>query len=120
MDYKDKKYNWAISYVGRNNILFHSKLLTDLQLQKVYFNENYYYSSMEANDGFLYVDGARIDDLINFDDINCFICIDSNENVIIRETYDGHTFVKDKNFDEKLAKIKNEKQRYVCHNFRYS
>lgn len=106
MDYNDKKYDWAIPYKHRNNILFHSKLLTDLQLQKVWFDENRYYSSMGANDGFLYVDGAMIDDLINFDDVNCFICIDSNENVIIRETYNEHTFVKDKNFDEKLAKIK--------------
>lgn len=61
---------------------------------------------MGSRDGFLYVDGAKIDDLLNFDNVNCFICIDSNENVIVRETWDGHNFIEDKQFDEKLAKIK--------------
>lgn len=71
----------------------------------IFFEEDYY-SSMGSRDGFLYVDGAKIDDLLNFDDVNCFICIDSNENVIVRETWDGHNFIEDEQFDEKLAKIK--------------
>lgn len=55
-----------------------------------------------------YVNGARIDDLINFDEIDCFICIDSDENVIARETWNGHTFVKDEDFDRKLTEIKKK------------
>lgn len=54
----------------------------------------------------LYVDGARIDDLLNFDEIDCFVCIDFDENVIARETWNGHAFVKDEDFDKKLAEIK--------------
>lgn len=53
-----------------------------------------------------YVDGARIDDLINFDEIDCFVCIDFDENVIARETWNGHAFVKDEDFDKKLVEIK--------------
>lgn len=55
-----------------------------------------------------YMNGARIDNLINFDEIDCFICIDSDENVIARETWNGHTFVKDEDFDRKLTEIKKK------------
>lgn len=108
IDENDEYYNWKfISSKGRNKRLFYSKLLSELQKTKraIFFEEDYY-SSMGSRDGFLYVDGAKIDDLLNFDDVNCFICIDSNENVIVRETWDGHNFIEDEQFDEKLAKIK--------------
>ncbi len=55
-----------------------------------------------------YMNGARIDNLINFDEIDCFVCIDSDENVITRETWNGHTFVKDEDFDRKLTEIKKK------------
>lgn len=57
-----------------------------------------------------YVNRARIDDLINFDKIDCFICIDSDENVIARETWDerAHAFLKDEDFDRKLTEIKKK------------
>lgn len=53
-----------------------------------------------------YADIAEIDRLLNFDEIDCFVCIDFDENVIFRETWNGHAFVKDEDFDKKLAKIK--------------
>ncbi len=109
IDKNDEYYNWKfISNKGRNKRLFYSKLLSELQKTKgaIFFEEEDYYSSMGSRDGFLYVDGAKIDDLLNFDNVNCFICIDSNENVIARETWDGHNFIEDKQFDEKLVKIK--------------
>lgn len=53
-----------------------------------------------------YADIAEIDRLLNFDEIDCFVCIDFDENVISRETWNGHAFVKDEDFDKKLAKIK--------------
>lgn len=108
IDESDEYYNWKFdSNEGRNKRLFYSKLLSKLQKANgtIFFEEDYY-SSMGSRDGFLYVDGAKIDDLLNFDDVNCFICIDSNENVIVRETWDGHNFIEDEQFDEKLAKIK--------------
>lgn len=55
-----------------------------------------------------YVDIAEIDRLLNFDEIDCFVCIDSDENVIARETWNGHTFVKDEDFDRKLTEIKKK------------
>lgn len=105
IDNNDEKYDWE--YISnRNKKLFHSKLLTDLQKSKKILFENIYYRSMGSRDGFLYVDGARIDDLLNFDEIDCFVCIDFDENVIARETWNGHAFIKDEDFDKKLAEIK--------------
>ena len=70
-----------------------------------YFEEDYF-PYMGIRDNFLYVDGAKIDDLLNFDDVNCYICIDSDGTVIVREEWDGHNFIKDEKFDDKLADIK--------------
>jgi len=44
--------------------------------------------------------------MTNFDEIDCFVCIDFDENVIARETWNGHAFIKDEDFDKKLAEIK--------------
>lgn len=55
-----------------------------------------------------YADIAEIDRLLNFDEIDCFVCIDFDENVIARETWNGHAFVKDEDFDKKLTKIKTK------------
>ena len=46
--------------------------------------------------------------LLNFDEINCFVCIDSDENVIARETWNRHAFIKDEDFDRKLTEIKKK------------
>jgi hypothetical protein len=55
-----------------------------------------------------YVDIAEIDRLLNFDEIDCFVCIDFDENVIARETWNGHAFIKDEDFDRKLTEIKKK------------
>ena len=54
------------------------------------------------------MNGAEIDKLLNFDEIDCFICIDSDENVIACETWNGHAFIKDEDFDRKLTEIKKK------------
>ena len=55
-----------------------------------------------------YADIAEIDRLLNFDEIDCFICIDFDENVIARETWNRHAFIKDEDFDRKLTEIKKK------------
>ena len=70
------------------------------------YSEEDYFNSMGYRDGYLYVDGARVDDIINFEEQNCYICIDVDGNAIARETWNGKEFIKDEQFDEKLAEIK--------------
>ena len=67
---------------------------------------------MGFHDGFIYVDGARIKDIINFDDLSCYICIDAEKNVIARSSWDGEDWVEDSDFDEKYKAIKERSKDY--------
>ena len=112
---RDKEYyNFGYySREDRNKRLFYSSLLSDMKefaemgnaLSWKYSEEDYF-NSMGYRDGYLYVDGARVDDIINFEEQNCYICIDVDGNAIARETWNGKEFIKDEQFDEKLAEIK--------------
>lgn len=116
VDYDDKYYNWdCYSNNGRNKHLFYSKLLSVMKSKLgIFFDEEDWFTYMGLRDGFIYVDGARVDDLINFDDLSCYVCIDADGNVIARETWNGHDFVEDEQFDEKFETIKkNSKGMFV-------
>lgn len=89
-------YNWW-EIGGR----YTGELLTKSKIDDCYCAGN-------KKEAFLCVDGAKIDKLLNFDKINCSICIDSDENVIARESWRGCCFIKDEYFDEKLAEIKKK------------
>jgi len=60
-------------------------------------------------DGVLYVDGAWIQDLTNFDEIAdaCYCAVDSDGNAIARDTYNGHEWIRDEDFDQKLRDLAN-------------
>ena len=112
---RDKEYyNFGYySREDRNKRLFYSSLLSDMKefaemgnAPSWKYSEEDYFNSMGYRDGYLYVDGARVDDIINFEDQNCYICIDVDGNAIARETWNGKEFIKDEQFDEKLAEIK--------------
>ena len=97
----------------RNKRLFYSSLLSDMKefaemgnAPSWKYSEEDYFNSMGYRDGYLYVDGARVDDIINFEEQNCYICIDVDGNAIARETWNGKELIKDEQFDEKLAEIK--------------
>lgn len=112
---RDKEYyNFGYySREDRNKRLFYSSLLSDMKefaemgnAPSWKYSEEDYFNSMGYRDGYLYVDGARVDDIINFEEQNCYICIDVDGNAIARETWNGKEFIKDEQFDEKLAEIK--------------
>ena len=112
---KDKEYyNFGYySREDRNKRLFYSSLLSDMKefaemgnAPSWKYSEEDYFNSMGYRDGYLYVDGARVDDIINFEEQNCYICIDVDGNAIARETWNGKEFMMDEQFDERLAEIK--------------
>ena len=112
---RDKEYyNFGYySREDRNKRLFYSSLLSDMKefaemgnAPSWKYSEEDYFNSMGYRDGYLYVDGARVDDIINFEEQNCYICIDVDGNAIARETWNGNNFIKDEQFDEKLEEIK--------------
>ena len=89
VDKDDEKYEWKyIIREDRNKRLFHSYLLTkmkDFAKSNILYAEEDYFKTMGLRDGFLYVDGAKISDLLNFDEVECCICIDKDGNAIARE-----------------------------------
>ena len=112
---RDKEYyNFGYySREDRNKRLFYSSLLSDMKefaemgnAPSWKYSEEDYLNSLGYRDRYLYVDGARVDDIINFAEQNCYICIDVDGNAIARETWNGKEFIKDEQFDEKLAEIK--------------
>ena len=118
VDENDDYYGWKYySREGRNERLFYSHLLSEMKKfakGSLMYAEEDYYGSIGYKDDFLYVDGAKVDDLLNFDDIGCYFCIDADGNAIARDTWNGKEIVKDNDFDEKLEEIKkNSKGMFV-------
>ena len=116
VDMDDDYYKWRYCLresEERNNRLFYSYLLSEMKEfanGSIMYGEEDFFASMGMRDGYIYVDGARVDDLLNFEELDCYICIDVDGNAIARSSWNGEDFVEDKNFDEKLAKIKKESQ----------
>lgn len=105
----DEYYNWKhYAREDRNKRLFYSYLLTQMKGfagNTFRYREEDYFPSMGFRDGFLYVDGARVDDILNIEEQNCYICISADGTVIARERWDGKSFVQDDEFDKKLYEI---------------
>jgi hypothetical protein len=118
IDMENEEYRWQYyDRSGRNGRLFHSYLLRkmkDFSGGGFRYTEEDYYSSMGANEEFLYVDGARIKDLLNFSEVSCYACIDVDGNAIAVESWDGSNFIKDEQFDEKLKTIKENSKEYFA------
>lgn len=111
IDMDDKKYNWQYySCDGRNGKLFLSRLLSDMKNwagNTFLYTEENYYNTMGMRDDFLRVDGAFIDDLLNFDEVQCCLLIDKDGKPYAREYYDGEWKDND-NFDNELAAVKSD------------
>ena len=116
------KYEWDY-YVNNNHRagrLFRSCLLEELISNDVKHSfpgiEETFFPSLGFRDGFLYVDGAKISDIINVDELmECYCFIDVYGNGYAREHWDGEHFTKNENFDELIkSAIKNSQDYYAC------
>lgn len=100
---EDKKYNWGRrDRDERNGRVFWSYLLTQMKgfaNESILFSEEDYFSSMGTRDGYLYVDGALIADILNFNEMECYCCIDK---------FGGAFAVTDEDFDIKLKAVIEE------------
>lgn len=104
-----EKYRWGYyAREPRNGRQFWSYLLTKMAECSKRVNpllrpsEEDLFPTMGGLDGFLRVDGAQIADIINLDDIGCYIFIDKDGNAYAREVWDGHAWNVHSDFDEKL------------------
>lgn len=105
--YNNEKYKWQFCE-DRNGVLFHSYLISEMQkdIPKWLYSEDKYYNAMGYIDGFLCVDGADIDDLLDFDKFGCYCYVDLDGSTNSRERWDGYNFIENPNFDAQLAEQK--------------
>lgn len=118
MDKSNQEYNWNFYERNpRNNRLFISSLLNQLKENidpPFMYSEEKYFPCMGSRDGFLYVDGAKAKDIINYDELESYICILPDGSAIAKETWDGKHFVEDKDYHKKLKKaLKDNSEGFV-------
>lgn len=105
----EDEYRWAFYTEPRAGRLFRSSTLEELlnhTKRKWSYDEHYHMLHMGYRDGYLYVDGARIRDLINRDTLvdHCYCFVDPDGAAYAYKSWDGDTFVEDENFVEILRK----------------
>ena len=98
------EFNWY-SFKNRNNKYFISYILNKLKAKDYLFDELDYMIYMGLRENVLYVDGGYFNDTINFDITECFLVIDDDENIYVRETWENEQWVKHNDFDENVKKI---------------
>lgn len=99
---KNSEYTWeCYSENQRNNRLFISSILEKLNKHNAYWEcEEDWYRYMGMCNGYLYVDGAKIKDIINLDTIRgCNLVIPTGE-ACTRTWWNGNTFVDNPLYDE--------------------
>ena len=98
----------------RSSTLEHFQFLSNKN-NSFYFEEDYL-PSMGYRDGFLYVDGCRIKDIQNLEELSCFHFIDKDGNGFTRSYYDGQgNFIDNPDFDEQFVNaLKNSQDCYIC------
>lgn len=119
IDENDEKYSWGFySNPRRNGRLFRSYLLTQMEKfskGSFLYSEEDFFRSMGAREKFLFVDAGYIPDLLNFDDVECFCCLDKNGKAYSRSRWTGEKFEENKEFESQLKEIKNNsKECYAC------
>lgn len=101
-------YNWNFyDRNERNGRLFWSSLLSTLKkyiTPSFMFHEEDWFMNMGFKDKYILVDGARQKDVLNLNEIECYIVVLPDGSAIARESWNGKEFIEDKDFDEKHKK----------------
>jgi hypothetical protein len=93
-------------FKDRNNKYFISQIINEIkETTSRFYEELDYLKYMGLRDNTLYVDGAYFNDIIDFDITQCYLVIDGNEKLYVREIWDEHNWVKQENFEDEIKKI---------------
>lgn len=115
VDMEDEEYRWKFySSEPREGRLFHSLLLAEIRerFPRYRGEEEDWFVYLGARDNYLCVDGAKIKDIINLENLDCYICIDVDGKAIARERWNGEDFIKDQDFDKKYEEILEKSKDY--------
>ena len=114
----NSEYRWMfLAFEPRVGRLYRSYLLETLrERNRTVFVEDDYLNSMGAREGYIYVDGGKIADMLNFSDeyLNCYCVIDTDGNAYARDHWDGNNWINDTEFEDKIKAIcENKTDGYV-------
>ena len=118
VDESNNIYEWQYMIKEpRNGRLFWSYLLNQLEdfsKESFMYREEKYFSSMGYCDGFLYVDGAKISDIMNMDKIGCFTFMNAEGEAYSRKWWNGSNFIENKDFEQRFKEeIEKSKDMYL-------
>lgn len=107
------EYKWAFyAKEPRVNRLFRSQALEKIKAmaeragQWFLFTEEDFFTYMGSRDNFLNVDGAKVADILNFDDVmNSYCFVDADGTGYARETWNGNDFIENDDYDEKVKAV---------------
>lgn len=102
-DYKNEDDMFL--FKKRNHKYFISNILDETEEKGKPYEELDYLMYMGMYDNLLYVDGGYYNDMIDFEIDNCYLVIDDNETLYVREKWNGEDFIKQNDFDDKVKKI---------------
>lgn len=99
---ENSEYEWGCYLKqSRNNRLFISSVLEDINQSKpCWEREEDYYNYMGIRDGCLYVDGAKIKDIINLNDIRGYNLILPTGEAYTRSWLNGHERIDNQLYDK--------------------
>lgn len=103
-DPNENEDNWYMNRT-RNHKYFIIDILDDIKQNIKFYDELDYLLYMGLNDKILHVDGGYFNDMIDFDITNCFIVIDDENNLYVRQFWNEEDWIEDKDFDNKVKKI---------------
>lgn len=100
-----KYYNWGYyDRQERNGRLFWSSLLSTLKENikpEWMYHEEDWFMNMGFGDRYILVDGAKQSDVLNLNNLGCYVCILPDGSAIARDSWNGNSIVKDDSFDQK-------------------
>lgn len=101
----DKTEERCFMFQNRNYKYFISNCLDKMKKYIPYFEELDYLRYMGLIDDVLYVDGGYYNDTIDFDITECFTVIDDDENLYVREYWNGNDWIENEHFDDDVRQI---------------
>lgn len=101
-----EKFEWIYLGRQRNHKYFIANMLDKVKEKaEIWFEEEDYLIYMGLKDNVLYVDGAYYEDIIDFDITSCFLVIEEDDYINVREKWGGNTWDTNKQFDEEIKQI---------------
>lgn len=111
IDPDDEEYGWKYySDIPREGRLFHSTLLYKIrkEFKHPWDQKEEKWIGYMGNYSYIYVDGARIRDILNIDELLCYGFVDIDGQAYASESWNGSTFVKHPDFENLYKQKLNE------------